>query len=206
MIKKLVVASVITTFALSGCANMTETQKGTAKGAAIGAGVGAVVGAVAGKGKGAAIGAAVGAGVGAVAGNVWSKKMEAQKKEMEAATQGTGIDVTQTSDNRLKLDIPSDISFAVGSANIDANFKSVLDTFASGLAKNPTSIVTIIGHTDSSGSDAVNNPLSLKRANSVRDYVVSKGIASSRFLTEGHGSESLWLLMIQKPIWRKIDV
>lgn len=188
MIKKIVAGSVIAAFALGGCANMTETQKGTAKGAAIGAGVGAVAGAIAGKGKGAAIGAAVGAGVGAIAGNVWSKKMEAQKKEMEAATQGTGVDVSQTSDNRLKLEIPSDISFAIGSANLDANFKSILDTFAAGLAKNPASIVTIVGHTDSSGSDAVNNPLSLKRANSVRDYVVSKGIASDRFLTEGHGS------------------
>lgn len=188
MLKKIIVSAVISVFVLSGCANMSETQKGTAKGAAIGAGVGAVVGAVAGKGKGAAIGAAVGAGVGAVAGNVWSKKMEAQKKEMEAATEGTGIDVTQTSDNRLKLDIPSDISFAVGSATLDSSFKSVLDTFSSGLISNPTSIVTIIGHTDSTGSDAVNNPLSLKRATSVRDYLVTKGIASSRFLTEGHGS------------------
>ena len=188
MVKKIIVGAVISAFALSGCANMSETQKGTAKGAAIGAGVGAVVGAVAGKGKGAAIGAAVGAGVGAVAGNVWSKKMEAQKKEMEAATQGTGVAVTQTADNQLKLEIPSDISFAVGSANVDANFKRVLDTFSTGLVQNPVSTVTIIGHTDSSGSDAVNNPLSLKRANSVRDYLGTKGVASSRISTEGRGS------------------
>jgi outer membrane protein OmpA-like peptidoglycan-associated protein len=188
MVKKIIVGAVISAFALGGCANMSETQKGTAKGAAIGAGVGAVVGAVAGKGKGAAIGAAVGAGVGAVAGNVWSKKMEAQKKEMEAATQGTGVAVTQTADNQLKLEIPSDISFAVGSANVDANFKKVLDTFSTGLVQNPVSTVTIIGHTDSSGSDAVNNPLSLKRANSVRDYLGTKGVASSRISTEGRGS------------------
>ena len=188
MVKKIIIGAVISAFALSGCANMSETQKGTAKGAAIGAGVGAVVGAVAGKGKGAAIGAAVGAGVGAVAGNVWSKKMEAQKKEMEAATEGTGVAVTQTADNQLKLEIPSDISFAVGSANVDANFKRVLDTFATGLVQNPVSTVTIIGHTDSSGSDAVNNPLSLKRANSVRDYLGTKGIASSRISIEGRGS------------------
>ena len=188
MVKKIIIGAVISAFTLSGCANMSETQKGTAKGAAIGAGVGAVVGAVAGKGKGAAIGAVVGAGVGAVAGNVWSKKMEAQKKEMEAATQGTGVAVTQTADNQLKLEIPSDISFAVGSANVDANFKRVLDTFSTGLVQNPISTVTIIGHTDSSGSDAVNNPLSLKRANSVRDYLGTKGVTSSRIATEGRGS------------------
>jgi len=188
MIKQIVIGSVITAFALGGCANMTETQKGTAKGAAIGAGAGAVVGAVAGGGKGAAIGAVVGAAAGGVAGNVWSKKMEAQKKEMEQATEGTGVEVTQTEDNRLKLEIPSDISFAVGSAVIDSNFRAVLDTFATGLVKNPSSNVTIVGHTDSSGSDAVNDPLSLKRATSVRDYLAARGVASSRFLTEGHGS------------------
>lgn len=188
MSKKLIVSTIVAAFALNGCANMTESQKTTAKGAAIGAGAGAVVGAVAGKGKGAAIGAVVGAGVGAVAGNVWSKRMEEQKKEMEQATEGTGVGVTQTADNQLKLDIPSDISFAVGSANLDSNFRSVLSTFSNGLVNNPSATVTIIGHTDSSGSDAVNNPLSLKRANSVRDYLVTKGVASSRILTEGRGS------------------
>jgi outer membrane protein OmpA-like peptidoglycan-associated protein len=188
MAKKLIIGAVISAFALGGCANMTETQKGTAKGAAIGAGAGAVVGAIAGKGKGAAIGAVVGGAAGAVAGNVWSKKMEAQKKEMEEATAGTGVEVTQTADNQLKLEIPSDISFAVGSARVDSNFKKVLDTFSTGLVQNPAATVTIIGHTDSSGSDAVNNPLSLKRANSVRDYLVTKGVGSSRFITEGHGS------------------
>jgi len=87
MNKRILVAAIISTFALGGCANMTEREKTTAKGAAIGAGAGAVVGAVAGKGKGAAIGAVVGGAAGAVAGNVWSKRMEAQKKEMEQATQ-----------------------------------------------------------------------------------------------------------------------
>jgi outer membrane protein OmpA-like peptidoglycan-associated protein len=188
MVKKIIVLSVIAAFTLGGCANMSETQKGTAKGAAIGAGAGAVVGAIAGKGKGAAIGAVVGGAAGAVAGNVWSNKMEKQKQEMEAATAGTGVGVTQTADNRLKLDIPSDISFAVGRADIQPNFRSVLDTFASGLTQNTAATVTVIGHTDSTGSDAVNDPLSLNRANSVRNYLSGHGVASSRIFTEGRGS------------------
>lgn len=188
MIKKMMIGSIITAFTLGGCANMTETQKGTAKGAAIGAGAGAVVGAIAGKGKGAAIGAVVGGAAGAVAGNVWSKKMEKQKQEMEAATAGTGVGVTQTADNRLKLDIPSDISFAVGRADIQPNFRTVLDTFAQGLNQNTASTVTVIGHTDSTGSDAVNDPLSLNRANSVRNYLADRGVASGRVSTEGRGS------------------
>lgn len=188
MIKKMMIGSIITAFTLSGCANMTETQKGTAKGAAIGAGAGAVVGAIAGKGKGAAIGAVVGGAAGAVAGNVWSKRMEQQKQEMEAATAGTGVGVTQTADNRLKLDIPSDISFAVGRADIQPNFRTVLDTFAQGLTQNTAATVTVIGHTDSTGSDAVNDPLSLNRANSVRNYLADRGVASGRVFTEGRGS------------------
>jgi len=188
MRNKIIISSVLVAFVLGGCANMTETQKGTAKGAGIGAGVGAVVGAVAGKGRGAAIGAVVGAGVGAVAGNVWTKRQEEQKRQMEEATAGTGVAVTQTADNRLKLDIPSDISFAVGRADIQSNFRTILDTFASGLVTNSASNVTVIGHTDSTGSDAVNNPLSLNRAASVRDYLSSRGVASSRVAIDGRGS------------------
>lgn len=188
MRNKIIISSVLVAFVLGGCANMTETQKGTAKGAAIGAGAGAVVGAIANKGKGAAIGAVVGAGVGAVAGNVWTKRQEEQKRQMEEATAGTGVAVTQTADNRLKLDIPSDISFAVGRADIQSNFRTILDTFATSLVNNTASNVTVIGHTDSTGSDAVNNPLSLNRAASVRDYLSSRGVASSRVAIDGRGS------------------
>jgi outer membrane protein OmpA-like peptidoglycan-associated protein len=185
---KILAASVLVAFTLGGCANMSETQKGTAKGAGIGAAGGAVIGAVAGGTKGAVIGAAVGGVAGGVAGNVWSKRMQAQKKEMEEATAGTGVAVTQTPDNRLKLDIPSDISFAVGRADIEPNFRSILDTFATGLSSNTSANVTIVGHTDSTGSDVVNNPLSLNRATSVRDYLTTRGVASNRFTVEGRGS------------------
>jgi outer membrane protein OmpA-like peptidoglycan-associated protein len=188
MRNKIIVSSILVAFTLGGCANMTETQKGTAKGAGIGAGVGAVVGAIAGNTRGAVIGAAVGAAAGGVAGNVWTKRQEEQKRQMEEATAGTGVAVTQTADNRLKLDIPSDISFAVGRADVQPNFRAILDTFANGLVTNPNSNVTIIGHTDSTGSDAVNNPLSLNRAASVRDYLTTKRVASNRITIDGRGS------------------
>jgi outer membrane protein OmpA-like peptidoglycan-associated protein len=183
-----IVATTIAAIALAGCANMTETQRDTAKGAGIGAAGGAVLGAVAGKGKGAAIGAAVGAGVGALAGNVWSKRMQEQKQQMEQATAGTGVEVSQTADNRLKLEIPSDISFATNSADIQSNFRPILDKFAASLANNPGTVVTIVGHTDSSGTDAINDPLSLRRATSTRDYLVKSGIDVNRFTVAGRGS------------------
>jgi len=188
---KILVSSILVAFSLGGCSmlsDMTKTQQDTAKGAGIGAAGGAVVGAVAGGTKGAVIGAAVGGVAGGVVGNVWSKRMQAQKKQMEEATAGTGVAVTQTPDNRLKLDIPSDISFDVGRANIKPNFRAVLDTFAKGLVDNPTSTVTIIGHTDSSGSDAVNNPLSFNRAVAARDYLATRGVALTRFAIDGRGS------------------
>lgn len=188
MYNKSIIATAIIGLALSGCASMTETQKDTAKGAGIGAAGGAVLGGIAGKGKGAAIGAAVGAGVGALAGNVWSKKMQAQKEQMEQATAGTGVEVTQTEDNRLKLEIPSDISFDTNRADIKPNFRPILDKFAAGLVSNPAATVQIIGHTDSTGSDAINNPLSVNRAASARDYIVARGVASSRIAIDGRGS------------------
>jgi outer membrane protein OmpA-like peptidoglycan-associated protein len=186
--RKLVIASVAAAIALSGCANMSETERGTAQGAGIGAGIGAVLGGVTGGRNHIGGGAAIGGILGAVAGNVWSSRMEKQKQQMEQATQGTGVQVTQTADNRLKLDIPSDISFATGRSDISPSFRPILDRFASGLNENPNTTVTIIGHTDSTGSDAVNNPLSFDRASRTRDYLAGRGVAPQRIYVDGRGS------------------
>lgn len=187
---KFVLSTIAATFAISGCANMSETQRGTATGAGVGAGLGAIIGATTGDGGGrrAATGAALGGAAGAVIGNIWSTKMEKQKREMEQATQGTGVQVSQTADNRLKLDIPSDISFDTNRADIKPNFRPILDKFAAGLVDNPATVVTIVGHTDNTGSDAINNPLSVERAARTRDYLASRGVASGRFTIEGRGS------------------
>lgn len=185
---KLVITSLtLAALFLSGCANMTETQQGTAKGAGIGAVAGAVLGAATGGSKGAATGAVLGGAVGAGGGYLWSKKMQDQKAAMERATVGTGVAVSQTADNRLKLDIPSDISFATGRSDINSSFAPILNQFASSLNQNTVTTVTIIGHTDNTGSDAINNPLSVDRANSTRDYLVARGVARNRVATEGRG-------------------
>lgn len=173
---------------LSGCANMTETQKTTGTGAAIGAVAGGLIGAATGGGKSAAAGAAIGAAVGAGGGYMWSKHMEEQKKAMEQATQGTGVSVSQTADNQLKLDIPSDVSFDTGRHAIKSNLRPILDRFATTLNQNPVTTVTIIGHTDSTGTDAINNPLSVNRAAATRDYLVAHGVATNRIAIDGRGS------------------
>jgi outer membrane protein OmpA-like peptidoglycan-associated protein len=178
--------SVIAVFSIgallaTGCANMSETQRNTA----IGAGVGALAGAALGDSKGAAV---VGAGVGALGGYVWSKNMADKKAAMEKATVGSGVAVTQTNDNQLKLNIPSDLSFDTGQAYIKPSLRPVLDQFAQGLSSQPNTEIRIVGHTDSTGSDAINDRLSVNRAASARDYLVSRGVDSRRIQIDGRGS------------------
>lgn len=170
----------------TGCANMDDTQRRTATGAGVGALAGAVIGSA--TGGSAGTGAVVGAGVGALGTYIWSQNMERQKRDMERATQGTGVAVTQTADNRLMLNIPSDISFAVGRSDIQPNFAPVLDQFAAGLRDNPYAEVRIVGHTDSTGTDAINNPLSVDRAASTRSYLAARGVDSRRIAIDGMGS------------------
>lgn len=189
--KKIIASLGAIALGLGGCANMTETQKTTGTGAAIGAVAGGVIGAATAggnTGKSAATGAAIGAAVGAGGGYLWSKHMEKQKAEMEQATEGTGVSVSQTADNQLKLDIPSDVSFDTNRYEIKSNLRPILDRFANTLNQNPVTMVTIIGHTDSTGTDAINNPLSVNRAAATRDYLVDRGVATNRIAIDGRGS------------------
>ncbi|GAB2486961.1 MAG: OmpA family protein [Comamonas sp.] len=186
MSKKILICTVASIAVLSGCANMSDTQRRTATGAGVGALGGAAVGAIAGGHAGT--GAVIGAGVGALGSYIWSQHMEKQKQEMQQATAGTGVVVTQTQDNQLKLDIPSDISFQTNRADIQSNFAPILERFAEGLRNNPNAQVRIIGHTDSTGTDAINNPLSLQRAESTRNYLTARGVNGARVQVEGMGS------------------
>lgn len=169
------------TLLVSGCANMTDAQRS----AAIGGGLGALAGAAIGDSRGATV---VGAGVGALGGYIWSTQMAEKKAAMERATAGTGVDVVQTADNQLKLNIPSDISFDTGRFNIKPNMQPILDQFAQGLSGQPNTEIRIVGHTDITGSDAINNPLSVNRAASARDYLVSRGVDGRRIQIDGRGS------------------
>ena len=186
--KKTFLAVVVASTALAGCANMTETQQRTAVGTGVGV-VGAALGsAVGGSGGATRTGAVLGAAAGGIGTYVWSKRMEDQKKAMEQATAGTGVGVSQTADNQLKLDIPSDISFDTGRADIKPNFQPILDRFAQTLNANAGTTVRIVGHTDSTGSDAVNEPLSVNRAANTRQYLAARGVDPARISIDGRGS------------------
>ena len=178
---------------LAGCAadgTMTTTGRNTAIGAAVGAGLGTVVGNQVGDrdNRTRATGAAVGAALGAAGGYLWSQRMEQQKQAMQQVTAGTPVQVSQTADNRLKINIPSDAGFATNSAVLNANMYPILQRLAQTLNQNPSATVSIVGHTDSTGTDAINNPLSQRRADAAKAYLVSQGVAGSRIATSGAGS------------------
>jgi len=173
----------------SGCADMSPTQRGTATGAGVGAGLGAIIGGTTGGGGSnrTAKGAVIGGAAGALIGNIWSNRMEKQKQAMEQATRGTGIQVSQTQDNRLKLNIPADVSFDTGRSDIKPNFRPVLERFAGTLQDNPAATVVIVGHTDSTGDASVNDPLSVDRAAQTRDYLAMRGVSPNRISIDGRG-------------------
>lgn len=182
--KRSVIAVALASLLLASCATYEpDKTRDTAVGAAAGAAVGAMV-----HGSNRTHGALAGAAIGALGGYVWSSHMEKQKRDMEQATRGTGVQVTQTPDNQLKLEVPSDISFDVGRADIKPNFAPILDRFAQTLNENKATKVRIVGHTDSTGSDAINDPLSVNRASSTRSYLASRGVDASRIAIDGRGS------------------
>lgn len=186
-------SAILATVTLSSCetTTMTDQQRRVGTGAGAGAAAGAAIGAIgndSNRGRGAVAGAAIGAAAGALGGYIWNRRMENQQKQIEQQTAGTGVEVTRTADNQLRINIPSDISFDVGQSAIRPNFRPVLDNFAQSLQQNPSSTVTIIGHTDATGSASTNEPLSLQRADATRDYLVSRGVASNRFQIDGRGS------------------
>ncbi|MGE0072831.1 MAG: OmpA family protein [Thiomonas sp.] len=181
--------------ALGGCANMTESQKSTAQGAGIGAAAGAVIGALTAggnTGKSALTGAAAGAAVGALGGYLWNQHLEQQKQQLQAQAQasGTGVQVTQTQDNRLKINVPADAGFATGSAYLNTRMYPILENLATGLIQHPEESVQVFGYTDSTGSDAINYPLSENRALTVKNFLVSRGVAPQRITTQGLGPQN----------------
>lgn len=183
-IRTSIIAVTAAAFGLVGCADMNTGMSPTARNTAIGAGVGALAGAAIG---GNTKGALIGAGVGAAGTYIWSKSMEQKKLAMERATVGSGVAVVQTPDNQLKLDVPSDVSFDTGRADIKPNMRPILDQFANGLATQPNTEVRIVGHTDSTGSDELNNRLSLERAQSTKNYLVARGVHANQIQVAGRG-------------------
>lgn len=169
----------------SGC-GMSNTGKGALIGTGAGAAVGAGIGAIFGNGKGAAIGAAVGTAVGASAGAIIGKKMDKKAEEL-AALQNAQVEQVEDANGlqAIKVTFNSGILFPTNGSSLSADSKKELAQFAQKMSDMVDTDITIYGHTDNTGSDAVNEKLSAQRAESVATYLKSCGIAGSRMTTEG---------------------
>ena len=170
---------------LSSC-GANNTLKGTGIGAGAGAALGAGIGAIAGGGKGAAWGAGIGAAVGGASGAIIGKKMDKQAAEL-AAIEGAQVEKINEG-QAIKVTFESGILYATNSSTLNNSSRESLNKFATSLLENPDTDVKIYGHTDSTGNDAINQPLSEKRAQSVYNYLVSKGVKGTRMVSEGYGS------------------
>jgi outer membrane protein OmpA-like peptidoglycan-associated protein len=156
----------------------------TAAGAAIGAATGAAIGALAGRKRAKA--ALIGAGVGALAGGAVGAYMDVQEAKLRERLRGTGVSVTRVGDD-LILNMPGNVTFASDSAEIRSSFFPVLNSVSLVLDEYDKTIVEVLGHTDSTGSDSYNQSLSERRAGSVGAYLVAQGIDSRRVLSQGYG-------------------
>ena len=167
---------------VSGCTTDPYTGEQKVSNAAVGAAAGAIVGAAVSskkdRKKGAAIGAAVGGGAGYY--------FDHQEKLLREKLQGTGVSVTRT-ETGLHLNMPGNITFATDKYEILPSFYDVLDSVALVFKKYDKTAITISGYTDSTGSFEYNQQLSEKRADSVRDYFATKGVAKGRLYSKGNG-------------------
>ena len=179
---KSIAAGLCAALVLVGC-NVSNTAKGTAIGAGGGAVVGAIIGKIAGNtAVGAAIGGVVGAGTGAIIGS----KMDRAKKQAEAVKNAQVETITDANGlEAVKVTFDSGILFATNKADLNASSKTSLQQFATVLKDNSDCDIAIFGHTDNTGIDAINNPLSQKRAESVSKYLKSQGVASTQIKTIG---------------------
>lgn len=128
----------------------------------------------------------LGAGIGGLAGAGIGAYMDRQERELRERTAGTDVSITRQGDD-LVLNMPSGITFATDSATIDPQFRPTLDKVADVLARYNQTYVDVYGHTDSTGSDAYNQGLSERRAQSVAGYLESRGVIAARVGTRGFG-------------------
>lgn len=186
MMKKTVLSLVAVSF-LAACATdpytgqskVSNTAWGTGIGAAAGAGIGALVG-----GK---KGALIGAGIGAVGGAATGGYMDIQASKLRQELLNTGVQV-QVVDNQIYLIMPGNITFDSNESIVKSSFKPVLDSIAKVLNEYDKTYVNVAGYTDNTGSASLNKKLSNERADAVANYLIMKGVASTRINSAGYGS------------------
>ncbi len=182
MLKKVIIVAISGSL-LVGCQTVRDNPN-TAGGALIGALGGAAVGAL--LPGSSRTNALIGAGIGMLAGAAVGQYMDQQERELRADLAGTGADVYRQGDT-LVVNFPSNVTFAVDSSDIRPGFYRTLDDVSGTLNRYPQSYLDVVGHTDSTGSEAYNQALSERRAGSVSNYFRSRGVEPARIASYGMG-------------------
>ena len=186
--KKIILSLVAVCF-MSACATdpytgeskVAKTAWGTGIGAAAGAGIGALIGGE----KGALIGAGIGGATGAAAGGY----MDIQASKLRQKLTGTGVQVARDGDN-VRLIMPNSITFNTNESTIKTLANSVLDSVALVAKEYDKTRLQVVGYTDSTGNDKINQPLSERRAAAVANYLALRGVQGSRISSYGAGSSN----------------
>lgn len=179
----MVVAGCQTTDPYTGQQQMNRTSRNALIGAGIGVAAGLLTGDSAVERRQHAL---IGAGVGGLAGGAVGVYQDRQQAALRDRLQGSGVDVSRTGDN-ITLNMPGNITFAFNSSNLAPEFYPVLNNVAGVMKEYDQTVVEVAGHTDSVGSDEVNQRISEQRANAVTQYLVAQGLNPQRFITVGAG-------------------
>jgi outer membrane protein OmpA-like peptidoglycan-associated protein len=189
---KIIIAAALSAFALTACTTNPYTGEQQVSKGLLGAGTGAAVGAAA----GALIGATtsvktrkatlIGAGIGALAGGGVGVYMDNQEAKLRQRLQNTGVSVTRVGDS-IVLNMPSNITFDTDESDVKSEFYDTLNSVALVFQEFDKTLIDVVGHTDSDGSDDYNYDLSRQRAASVARYLSSQQLDPNRFSVEGRG-------------------
>ena len=187
--KKTFICSLLAVSMLTACATDPYTGESKVSKTAWGTGIGALAGAGIGALAGGEKGALIGAGVGAAAGAGTGAYRDVQARKLRQELLNTGVQV-QEANGQIYLIMPGNITFDSNDANIKPAFQPVLNSIAKVINEYSKTMVQVNGYTDSTGSAATNNSLSLMRANSISNYLRLRGVNGNRIVSNGYGSSN----------------
>lgn len=170
-----------------GCTDPDDPNRRAKTGALLGAAAGAVLGHQISHGSGAIVGAAVGALAGGGVGHYMDNQQADFEQALAAEQSAHQLEIERMRDDSLRLTLDSEISFDFDSARIKGGFRDSLGRLSDVVSKYDQTVVHVIGHTDSMGSDSYNQRLSERRAESVAEFLMNNGVSSRRLHTEGRG-------------------
>lgn len=200
----------ISLLTVSACVTDPTTGEQKVSRTVLGGAGGAIVGGLLGGVIGGKTGRIIGAVGGAAAGGYVGYRLDQQIKELKEQTAGSGVDVTEVDGGEaILVNLPDGVTFSTGSYTISPGFRELLDRVAASLTQYPNSLVDVYGHTDTTGSMEANQRLSEQRAQAVANYLISRGVSSSRIRWLGFGETKLKVKTgdgVNEPLNRRVEI